>query len=57
MKLNEEARLLLRLGHLRTLRCYTHDVQVVFALNEFIADTEAKLVTLKPNPRRKATLH
>jgi hypothetical protein len=57
MKLNDEARLLLRLGHLRTLRCYAQDAQIVLALNDFIAETEAEIVTSKPSPRRTATLH
>jgi hypothetical protein len=57
MKLNDEARLLLRLGHLRTLRWYAQDAQIVLALNDFIAETEAEIVTLKPSPRRAATLH
>jgi hypothetical protein len=57
MKLNEEARLLLRLGHLRTLRCHTQDGQIGVTLNEFIVDTEAEIVKLKPDQRRRATLH
>jgi hypothetical protein len=57
MKLNEEARLLLRINHLRTLRRYTEEDQIVVVLDEFIADTETEIVTLKPSPTRKATLH
>jgi hypothetical protein len=57
MKLNEEDRLLLRLGHLRTLRGFTQDAQISVALNDFIVETEAEIVTLKPSARRTATLH
>jgi len=57
MKLNEEARLLLKLGHLRTLRYYTQDAQIGVTLSEFIADTEVEIVKLKPDPRHGATLH
>jgi len=57
MKLNDEARLLLRLGHLRTLPCYTQDAQIVGTLNDYIAETETELVTLKPDRMRKVTLH
>ena len=57
MKPNEETRLLLRINHLRTLRHYTEEDQIVVVLNEFIADTETELVTLKPSRKRKPTLH
>ena len=57
MKPNDEARLLLRINHLRTLRRYTHEDQIVVVLNEFIADTETALVTLKPSRKRKPTWH
>jgi hypothetical protein len=57
MKTNEETRLLLRINHLRTLRRYTEEDQIVVVLNEFIADTETELVTLKPGRKRKPTLH
>jgi hypothetical protein len=53
----QEARLLLRINHLRTLRRYAEEAQVVVALNEFIADTESQLVKLKPDARRKVALH
>jgi len=57
MKLSEEDRLLLRLGHLRALRCRTQDAQIGVTLNEFIADTEAEIVKLKSDPTRGVTLH
>jgi hypothetical protein len=57
MKPNEETRLLLRINHLRTLRRYTEEALIVVALNEIIAETETELVSLKPDRRRKATLH
>jgi hypothetical protein len=57
MKLNEEARLPLRLGHLRTLRYYTQEAQIGVTLSEFIANTEVEIVKLKPDPRHGATLH
>jgi hypothetical protein len=57
MKPNEETRLLLRINHLRTLRRYTEEEQIVVVLDEFIADTETELVTLKPSRKRKPTLH
>ena len=37
MKLNDEARLLLRLRHLRMLRGYTRDAQIVVAPNDLLA--------------------
>ena len=57
MKPNEEARLLLRINHLRTLRRYTEEAEIVLTLNEFIAETETELVTLKPQRRSKVVLH
>jgi alpha-D-ribose 1-methylphosphonate 5-triphosphate diphosphatase PhnM len=57
MKLNDEARLLLRLGHLRTLRCYTQDDHIVDVLKEFMADTEVQLASLTTHRSRSATLH
>ena len=57
MKLSEEARLLLRLGHLHALRRRTQDAWIGMTLNEFIDDTEAEIVKLKSDPRHKATLH
>ena len=56
-KLNEEDRLIRRITHLRTLLRYTEEAQIVVTLNEFIAETETELVTLKPDPMRKTTLH
>lgn len=54
-KLNEDDHLVRRITHLRTLLRHTADVEIVVALNEFIAETETKVVTLKP--KRKPTLH
>jgi len=56
-RVSEEDRLVRRISHLRALRDYTADAQIVVALNELIVATETKLVTLKPNRRRKITLH
>jgi hypothetical protein len=56
-KVSEEDRLVRRISHLRALRDHTADAQIVGALNDFIAATETKLVTLKPNQRRTVTLH
>jgi len=56
-KLNEEDRLIRRITHLRTLLRYTEEAQIVVTLNEFIAETETELVTLKPDRWHKVTLH
>jgi hypothetical protein len=57
MKVSEEDRLVLRITHLRALRDHAADAQIVVELNDFIAETETELVSLKPNRRRKPTLH
>jgi hypothetical protein len=57
MKVSEEDRLVLRITHLNALRDHTADAQIIVALNDLIAATETKLVTLKPDRRRKVTLH
>ena len=53
----EEARLIRRITHLRSILRYTEDTQIVGMVKEFIAATETKLVRLKPDPKRQVTLH
>jgi len=53
----QEARLVRRIAHLRMLSRHTDDSRVAVALDELIADTETQIVTLKPDPRRRGTLH
>jgi hypothetical protein len=57
MRKSEDDRLVRRITHLRTLLGHTADAELVIALNEFIADTENKLVSLTPERWRKVTLH
>jgi hypothetical protein len=56
-RVSEDDRLVRKLMHLRTLLRHTADAQVVVVLNDLIAATETKLVTLKPDRRRTVTLH
>ena len=53
----EEARLVRRIAHLRMLSRHTDDARIAVALDELIADAETQIVSLKPDPRRRATLH
>jgi len=54
---HQEARLLRRIAYLRTFLRYADQAEIVVVLEEFIADTENQLVSLKPDRRSKATLH
>ena len=56
-KLSKEDRLFRRITHLRTLLCHTEEAEIVITLKEFIAETEDKLVTLRPARTRTASLH
>jgi hypothetical protein len=56
-RVTEDDRLVRKIMQLRTLLRHTVDAEVVVVLNDLIAATETKLVTLKPDRRRKVTLH
>jgi hypothetical protein len=56
-KLTEDERLVRGLMHLRTLLRHTEEAEIVVTLNEFIADTETELVSVKPDRMRQVTLH
>jgi hypothetical protein len=46
-----------RIAHLRMLSRHINDARIAVALDELIADAETRIVTLKPDLRRKSTLH
>jgi hypothetical protein len=52
-----EARLIRRIFYLRTLLHFVEDAIIVVTLKEFIADTEAQLVSLKSDRSDKTALH
>ena len=54
---HEEARLLRRIAHLRTILRHADDVRIVGTVKEFIAETEVQIVTLTTERSRKVVLH
>jgi hypothetical protein len=57
MNAKQEARLIRRMLHLRSMMRFTKETLIVVTLNEFIAATETELVSLKPDRMRKVTFH
>ena len=53
---HEEARLLRRIAHLRTILRYADDARIVGTVKELITETETEIVTLKPDHNCKAIL-
>jgi hypothetical protein len=54
---HQEARLLRRIAHLRTILRLADEARIVVALNELIAETELRLVKSETDPSRNATCH